>query len=130
VEPFTEIAGSVHHFREGTFLFREDELSKGVLCLRKGRTAVIKKDEHGHTRVIGYGRPGELFGISSIMLPTERYTTSIYCLEDCEACLFDTNSFKELLKKEPSLRINAMVLLSQKLNRLEHAPLVHGSLLL
>jgi CRP/FNR family transcriptional regulator, polysaccharide utilization system transcription regulator len=106
-------------FWKGDHLYAENETSSGVYCLKRGQVEILKKDSTGTGRMIGVARPGEILGASSLMLNTEKYSTSALALRPAEACFITKSDMHTVLKNNPKIAMNLMRMLADKLFDLE-----------
>jgi CRP-like cAMP-binding protein len=106
-------------FTKGDYLFHENTDSDGVFCLRNGLVQLLKKDNSDQSRLINIARPGELLGVSSVMLPTSKYSTSAIAFKTTEACFITKNEILSILKKHPKTALNLMRMISGKVKEME-----------
>ncbi len=103
-------------FEIGEILYEENELIKGVFCIKSGQVAIMKKDLLDNNRAIGIIRPGEIPGASSLLRPAQRYTTSAQAIQPVEACFIRKTDMLLLINYNPKIAINFLKMLAEKLS--------------
>jgi len=103
-------------FEKGDILYSENELIKGLYCIKTGQVALMKRDLMHSDRIIGIIRPGEIPGAASLLRPAQRFTTSAQALQPVEACFIRKSDMLLLINYNPKIAINFLKMLAEKLS--------------
>jgi CRP/FNR family transcriptional regulator, polysaccharide utilization system transcription regulator len=107
------------NFEKGDFLFHEKGSSDGVFCLKSGQVEQLKKDNSHQDRLINMATPGEMLGVSSVLLSPSIYSASAMAVKPSEACFIEKKTILNILHKNPKTAMNLMKMLSGKVKELE-----------
>lgn len=101
-------------FKRGQIIFSEGEPASAFYLVVYGRVKVFKVSPEGKEQVLHIINVAEPFGEVPVFSGT-RFPANATALEDCQTLVFPRSSFLELLKREPSLAMNMLSLLSKRL---------------
>lgn len=91
------------HYRQGSVICRQGELSSTFYIIESGKVAVLSKEETGEDSIITYLRDGEFFGQRSLLLGEPR-DTSVQSVEDTSLFYLNKRDLDQLLEDFPSIR--------------------------
>jgi len=114
-------------FEKSDILYAENELIKGLFCIKTGQVALMKRDMMNSDRIIGIIRPGEIPGAASLLRPAQRYTTSAQAIQTVEACFIRKTDMLLLINYNPKIAINFLKMLAEKLS--DQEPYLRQSIL-
>jgi CRP/FNR family transcriptional regulator len=103
-------------FRRGQIIFSEGEPASAFHLVVYGRVKVFKVSPEGKEQVLHIVDVAEPFGEVPVFSGA-RFPANAAALEDCQTLVFPRSSFLELLKREPSMAMNMLGLLSKRLIR-------------
>jgi len=105
-------------YKKGQVIFNEGAYPFGLFCVNSGKIKVSRSGDEGREAIIRLARAGDLLGYKAL-LTQERYTASAIALDDCSVCFIPKDLFLNILKKDASLSIELMHLLSSELGKVE-----------
>jgi len=108
-----------HFYKKGEKIFTEGKQSRGLFCIYKGKIKISKLGEGGKDQVIRLAKTADILGYRSL-LNGEPYKATATALEDSYICLLSKNKFIELMKSNPELAWNTILLLSNDLKKAEN----------
>jgi CRP/FNR family transcriptional regulator len=103
-------------YRKGQTLFLEGSRATGFYTITAGRIKVFKVSLEGKEQILHIFGKGEFFG-EVPMFAGGNYPAHAETLEASRVLFFPRDSFTELLTREPSLALNMLGILSQRLRR-------------
>jgi CRP/FNR family transcriptional regulator, dissimilatory nitrate respiration regulator len=106
-------------YRKAQTLFLEGSKATGFYTITSGRIKVFKVSLEGKEQILHIFGKGEFFG-EVPMFAGGNYPAHAETLEASRVLFFPRDSFIELLTKEPSLALNMLGILSQRLRRFTH----------
>ena len=106
-------------YRKGQTLFSEGDKAAGFYAIITGRTKVYKVSLEGKEQILHIFSGGEFFG-EVPMFAGGNYPAHAETLEASRVLFFPREVFVELLTREPSLAMNMLGILSQRLRRFTH----------
>jgi CRP/FNR family transcriptional regulator len=103
-------------FQKDKVIFFEGNESTGFYIVISGKVKIYKLSSEGKEQILHFFGPGEPFGEVPAFTgdPFPAYAEAI---EDTEVLFFPKNAFVNLIKKDPSLALNMLAILSQRLQR-------------
>lgn len=104
--------------KRGEYLFEQGQPCAGVYCLQEGQLLVLKDGDDGKALAIAKASPGEMLGLSSLFAGGT-YSTSIYSMSESRVCRITRENFEQLVHLHPSVGLNAMTMIAQKLDKLD-----------
>lgn len=106
-------------YRKGQTLFAEGSRATGLFVIISGKIKVYKLSLEGKEQILHIFSSGEFFG-EVPMFAGGNYPAHAETLESSRVLFFPRNAFIELLKIEPSLALNMLAILSQRLRLFTH----------
>jgi CRP/FNR family transcriptional regulator len=103
-------------YRKGQTLFLEGSKATGFYTITSGRIKVFKVSLEGKEQILHIFGKGEFFG-EVPMFAGGNYPAHAETLEASRVLFFPRDSFIDLLTREPSLALNMLGILSQRLRR-------------
>lgn len=119
-EEMMELSKIITHrtYKKGEYIFLAGDLSNHLFVVRKGTVKLTHVLEDGREQVVRIVLPGDFFG-ELAMFQNSPLTSNAVVIEEAELCILQGNFFKELLLKIPSLQLNMMHILSERLEKAE-----------
>jgi len=105
---------TVHTFKEGDFVVRENEVSRDVFVILRGGIRIEKTLYAGDEKEIGVLRAGEFFGEMSFLDDSPR-SASASCLEETRLLRIDRSSFDKLAVEKPRIAYKIMMKIARTL---------------
>ena len=105
--------------RRGQSLFSEGTRATGFYVIETGKFKIFKLSLEGKEQILHIFGPGEIFGEVPVFAGG-RYPAHAEALEAGSVLFFPRDSFTDLVRKEPSLALNMLGVLSQRLRRFTH----------
>lgn len=105
-------------YRKGQVLFNEGGHPFGIYCVNKGKIKVSIIGDEGKEQIVRLAKDGDVLGYRSI-LASERYNATATALEDSQVCFIPKEIFLSALKKDSTLSVEVMKLLSAQLKEAE-----------
>ena len=102
--------------RRGKVIFSEGEEGAGFYVLLEGRVKIYKLSSEGKEQILHIFSPGEPFGEVPVFAG-ENFPAYAQAMEDSRVFFFPRKSFVQLVRKNPSLALNMMAVLSRRLRR-------------
>ncbi len=106
-------------YGKGQTLFLEGSRAAGFYVVVSGRIKIYKISPEGKEQILHIFAKGELFG-EVPMFAGGSYPAHAETLEASRVLFFPREAFLQLLRKEPSLALNMLGILSQRLRRFTH----------
>ncbi len=112
-------AGRIHkanqemHFKRGSLIFIEGELSREMYIVKTGKIRVICQEGEG-VRELGILGPGSVIGELSL-LDSQPRTATAQVVEDAVASVIDEELFRATIEKVPSWLANVIQLIVKRL---------------
>jgi len=103
-------------FKRGQAIFSEGDEGAGFYVLISGRAKVFKLSPEGKEQILHILGPGEPFGEVPVFAG-EHFPASAEALADCRSLFFPRSAFIDLVRKNPSLAMNMLAVLSRRLRR-------------
>ncbi len=105
-------------YRKGQVLFNEGGHPFGIYCVNKGKIKVSIIGDEGKEQIVRLAKDGDVLGYRS-MIASERYNATATALEDSQVCFIPRDMFLTALKKDSTLSVEVMKLLSSQLKEAE-----------
>jgi len=115
VEQLASIA-TQKHFKKGQIIFSEGEEASGFYMVLVGRVKVSKLAPDGKEQILHILGIQEPFGEAAVFAG-ERFPANAEAMEDTKVLFLPRDAFVDLMRKEPSLSMNMLALLSRRLRR-------------
>jgi len=103
-------------FQKGESIFDEEDEGTGFYVVISGRVKVFKLSPEGKEQTLHIFGPGEPFGEVAVFTG-KRFPASAEALEETRAFFFARKEFMDLIQRDPSLALNMLAVLSQRLRR-------------
>jgi len=101
-------------FKRGQTVFSEGEPGIGFYVVSTGRVKIFKLSAEGKEQILHIFGPGEPFGEVPVF-EGRRFPAHAVALEDSRFLFFPRPAFTDLIKKNPSLALNMLAILSRRL---------------
>lgn len=105
-------------YKKGDVIFKENELLKGVFCVREGICKLTKLSSNGKDHTVKLIGKGKLIGQRSI-IRNERTHLSAVALNDVELCFVPKNQILGNLKTNQEFSFDLLQSLAQELREAE-----------
>ena len=103
-------------FQKGESIFGEEDEGTGFYVVISGRVKIFKLSPEGKEQILHIFGPGEPFGEVAVFTG-RRFPASSEALEETRAFFFARKEFMDLIRRDPSLALNMLAVLSQRLRR-------------
>jgi CRP-like cAMP-binding protein len=103
-------------FKRGQTVFSEGDSGIGFFVVSTGRVKIFKLSAEGKEQILHIFGPGEPFGEVPVF-EGRRFPAHAVALEDSNFLFFPRVAFTDLIKKNPSLALNMLAVLSRRLRR-------------
>jgi CRP-like cAMP-binding protein len=103
-------------FGKGEMIFSEGEEADGFYVAIKGRVKVYKLSAEGKEQILHIFGPGEPFGEVPVFTG-QRFPAHAEAMEESRVLFFPKVSFVDLVRRNPSLALNMLGVLSKRLRR-------------
>jgi CRP-like cAMP-binding protein len=101
-------------FKRGQTVFSEGEPGIGFYVVSTGRVKIYKLSAEGKEQILHIFGPGEPFGEVPVF-EGRRFPAHAVALEDSRFLFFPRPAFTDLIKRNPSLALNMLAILSRRL---------------
>jgi CRP/FNR family transcriptional regulator len=102
--------------KRGQAVFSEGDEASGFYVMLSGRAKVFKLSSEGKEQILHIIGPGEPFG-EVPMFAGESFPANAETIEESRILFFPRLAFVELIKREPSLAMNMLSILSKRLRQ-------------
>ena len=106
-------------FERGQPVLSEGEAAEGFFVLVQGRVKIFKLSPDGKEQILHIFGPGESFG-EVPMFAGGHFPANAETIEKSRIFFFPRAAFLDLIQKDPSLAMNMLAELSQRLRQLTH----------
>jgi len=103
-------------FNRGRTVFSEGDSGIGFYVVSTGRVKIFKLSAEGKEQILHIFGPGEPFGEVPVF-EGRCFPAHAVALEDSKFLFFPRPAFTDLIKKNPSLALNMLAVLSRRLRR-------------
>jgi CRP/FNR family transcriptional regulator, dissimilatory nitrate respiration regulator len=103
-------------FKRGVTIFSEGDPGTGFFILLTGRVKIFKLSAEGKEQILHIFGPGEPFGEVPVF-EGRRFPAHAMALEDSNLLFIPRAGFVELIKRNPSLALSMLAVLSRRLRR-------------
>ena len=103
-------------FGKGEAIFSEGEDADGFYVVITGRVKIFKLSPDGKEQILHFFGPGEPFGEVPVFTG-QHFPASAEVMEESRVFFFPRKSFVDLIKRNPSLALNMLAILSKRLRR-------------
>jgi CRP-like cAMP-binding protein len=105
---------TVSQVKKGSFIFKQGEKTKGLICLATGKAKVYQDGVGGRGQIIKMVKPNGFIGYKALFTDSP-WPFSAIAIEDSAICIFERNSFKKFLKKSPEFSLRLMKIIVDEL---------------
>ena len=115
---YDELAGIAvdRSYKRGQIIFSEGDEGIGLYVLIAGKVKVFKLSLEGKEQILHVFEEGEPFGEASVFAG-QRFPAHAETLEKSRILFFPRAAFIELIKRDPSLALNMLAILSRRLRK-------------
>ena len=106
-------------FERGQTVLSEGEAAEGFFVIVQGRVKIFKLSPDGKEQIMHIFGPGESFG-EVPMFTGGHFPANAETIEKSRIFFFPRTAFLDLIQKDPSLAMNMLAELSQRLRQLTH----------
>ena len=106
-------------YKRGQAIFSEGDEATGFYVGITGRVKIFKLSFEGKEQILHIFGPGEPFGEVPVFTG-QHFPANAEAMEDGRIFFFPRPSFVELIKKNPSIALNMLAVLSLRLRRFTH----------
>ncbi len=103
-------------FKKGDIIFSEGDDGTGFYVVITGRVKIFKLSIEGKEQILHIFGPGEIFGETPVFAG-EHFPANAELLEESRSFFFPRESLVSLIKRNPSLALNMLAILSRRLRR-------------
>ena len=103
-------------FGKAETIFSEGEDADGFYVVITGRVKIFKLSPDGKEQILHFFGPGEPFGEVPVFTG-QHFPASAEAMEESRVFFFPRKSFVDLIKRNPSLALNMLAVLSKRLRR-------------
>ena len=103
-------------FKRGESIFSEEDEATGLYVVVSGRVKIFKLSAEGKEQILHIFGPGEPFGEVAVFAG-RRFPAHAQALEETRAFFFPRAAFVDLIRKDPSMALNMLAVLSHRLRR-------------
>lgn len=103
-------------FKRGQNIFYEEDESAGFYVIIWGRVKIFKLSADGKEQILHIFGPGEPFGEVAVFTG-KRFPANAQAVEETRTFFFPRKEFTDLIRQDPSLALNMLGVLSQRLRR-------------
>jgi CRP-like cAMP-binding protein len=100
--------------KRGDFIFREEEKSKGLICLASGKCKIYRTGAGGREQILKLLKPSDLAGYRNIFQDSTWHNSAV-AIEDSVVCILEKQSLMNILKNNPEFSLKLMKLLADEL---------------
>ncbi len=103
-------------YKRGAAIFSENDPGAGFYVVSDGKIKIFKISGEGKEQILHIFGPGEPFGEAPVF-EGRRFPAHAMALEDSQALYFPRVAFVDLVKRNPSLALSMLAVLSRRLRR-------------
>jgi CRP-like cAMP-binding protein len=103
-------------FKKGETIFSEGEDGNGFYVVITGRVKIFKLSPEGKEQILHFFGPGEPFGEVPVFAG-QQFPANAEAMEESRIFFFPRKSFVDLVKRNPSLALKMLAVLSKRLRR-------------
>lgn len=109
---------SYKHFSQGEMIYSPGEMTDSLLILNSGKIKIYRLSETGKEQLIRIVMPGQFTG-ELAFFKGGRYEAFAEAIEDIHCCLISYHDFRDLLSQYPSVAIEMLSVLANRLGTSE-----------
>jgi CRP/FNR family transcriptional regulator len=103
-------------YKRGQSIFSEEEEGKGFYVIISGRVKIFKLSAEGKEQILHIFGPGEPIGEVAVFAG-QHFPANAEAVDECRIFSFPRAAFVDLIKRNPSLAMNMLAILSRRLRR-------------
>ena len=103
-------------FHRGQIIFSEGDEGTGFYVVVSGRVKIFKLSPEGKEQILHIFGPGDPFGEVAVF-SGQHFPANAEAMEASRLFFFPRDSFADLIKRNPSLALNMLAILSRRLRR-------------
>ena len=103
-------------FQRGRVIFSEGDEGTGFYVVISGRVKIFKLSPEGKEQILHIFGPGDPFGEVAVF-SGRHFPANAEAMETSRLFFFPRDSFADLIKRNPSLALNMLAILSRRLRR-------------
>ncbi len=103
-------------FKKGETIFSEGEEANGFYVVITGRVKIFKLSPDGKEQILHFFGQGEPFGEVPVFTG-QHFPAHASAMEESRVFFFPRKSFVDLIKRNPSMALNMLAVLSKRLRR-------------
>ncbi len=103
-----------NHYKKGDIIFNEGEIGNNLHIIVSGKVKILKLDKKGKEKNLAILKEKDSFG-EMALLTKELRSATVQALTDVITLSIDAYEFEDLIKKEPSIPLNIIKTLSERL---------------
>lgn len=103
-------------FRQGQLIFSEGDEGTGFYVIISGRVKIFKLSLEGKEQILHIFGPGDPIGEVAVFAG-KHFPAYAEALDDSRTLFFPRDAFMDLIRKNPSLAMNMLAVLSQRLRK-------------
>lgn len=103
-------------YKKSEIIFNEGEEGNNLYIIISGKVKIIKSDKNGKEKIIAILKEKDSFG-EMALLTREQRSATVQALTDVETLIINAIDFENLIKKEPTIPLNIIKTLSERLAR-------------
>jgi len=107
-----------HHtlsvIKKGEYVFKEGEKTRGLICLVSGKVKVFKVGVGGREQILKLVKEQGFIGYRTLF-SENIWSVSAVAIEYSAICIFEKNSFLEILKKNSDLGLRFLKVIAEEL---------------
>jgi CRP/FNR family transcriptional regulator, dissimilatory nitrate respiration regulator len=103
-------------FHRGQLIFSEGDEGTGFYVVISGRVKIFKLSPEGKEQILHIFGPGDPFGEVAVF-SGQHFPANAEAMEVSRIFFFPRDSFADLIKRNPSLALNMLAILSRRLRR-------------
>lgn len=105
-------------YKKGEVIFLAGDLSNHLFVVRKGTVKITHVFEDGREQVVRIIQAGDFFG-ELALFRNSPLTSNAEAIVETEVCILQGHAFKDIIVKIPSLQLNLLNQLSERLEKAE-----------
>jgi CRP/FNR family transcriptional regulator len=106
-------------YKRGQLIFSDGDEGTGFYLVIKGRVKIYKLSPDGKEQIMHIFGPGQPFAEVPVF-EGSRYPANAETMDSCELYFFPKKGFVSLIQENPSLAMNMLASLSQRLKQFSH----------
>lgn len=105
-------------YKAGDVVFRAGEEPEGIFCLKSGAVKIESVSENGESHILHIVNAGGVLGLRAAIDGGAFMATAV-ALQPTELCFIPRETFKQVLKNDPTIALNALRTVTFELQEME-----------